>query len=104
MEINYFEMVKKTNKEFHEEITDLELKIELSSETGNIKSEVFEERNKSESFRIIGEKRKNTETRILENKKIKEEFVVLEESDYKQEIEEPNLDDFNNQVTNIRTA
>ena len=40
----------------------------------------------------------------MENKKIKEEFVVLEESDYKQEsqeIEELNLGDLNNQVTNI---
>ena len=104
MEINYFKIVENANQEFHDEITDLELKIEISSETENIKSEVFEERKKSESFQIIGEKRKNTETRILENKKIKEEFVVLEESDYKQEteeIEELNIDDLNNQVTNI---
>ena len=92
------------NVEFHEEITDLEVKIELSSETGNIKTEVFEEIKKSESFRIIGEKRKNEEILILENKKIKDEFVVFEESDYKQEpqeIEEENLDDLNNQVYNI---
>ena len=105
MEINYFKIVENANQEFHDEITDLELKIEISSETENIKNEVFEERKKSESFQIIGEKRKNTETRILENKKIKEEFVVLEESDYKQEpqeTEEPNLDDLNNQVTYIR--
>ena len=108
MEINSenVKIVEKTNKEveFHEEITDLEVKIELSSETGNIKTEVFEERKKSESFRIIGEKRKNEEILILENKKIKDEFVVFEESDYKQEpqeIEEPNLGDLNNQVTNI---
>ncbi len=104
MEINYFKIVEIANQEFHDEITDLELKIEISTETENIKSEVFEEIKKSDSFQIIGEKRKNTETRILENKKIKEEFVVLEESDYKQEpqeIEEPNLDDLNNQVTYI---
>ena len=108
MEINSknVKIVEITNKEveFHEEITDLEVKIELSSETENIKTEVFEERKKSESFRIIGEKRKNEEILILENKKIKDEFVVLEESDYKQEpqeIEELNLDDLNNQVTDI---
>ena len=104
MEINNFKIVEKTNKEFHDEITDLELKIEISSETENIKNEVFEERKKSESFRIIGEKRKNEEILILENKKIKDEFVVFEEFDYKkepQEIEELNLDDLNNQVTNI---
>ena len=46
----------------------------------------------------------DSDERIFENKKIKEEFEVLEESDYKQElqeIEELNLDDLNNQVTNI---
>jgi hypothetical protein len=108
MEINSgnVKIVEKTNKEvqFHEEITDLEVKIELSTQTGNIKTEVFEEGKKSESFRIIGEKWKNEERLILENKKIKYEFVVLEESDYKQEpqeIEEPSINDLNNQVTNI---
>ena len=107
MEINSenVKIVEKTNQEveFHEEITDLEVKIELSSQTGNIKTEVFEEIKKSDSFRIVGEKRKNEEKLILENKKIKDEFVVFEESDYKQEpqeIEELNLDDLNNQVTN----
>jgi hypothetical protein len=108
MEINSknVKIVEKTNKEveFHEEITDLEVKIELSSETGNIKSEVFEEIKNSDSFPIIGEKRKHEERLILENKKIKDEFVVLEESDFKQEpqeIEELNLDDLNNRVTYI---
>ena len=99
--MNNFKIVENANQEFHDEITDLELKIEISTETENIKSEVFEERKKSESFQIIGEKRKNTETRILENKKIKEEFVVLEESDYKQEPKEIEEPDLNNEVTNI---
>ena len=96
--------INSENVEFHEEITDLEVKIELSSETGNIKTEVFEERKKFDSFRIIGEKRKNEEKLILENKKIKDEFVVFEESDYKQEpqeIEESNIGDLNNQVNYI---
>ena len=96
--------INSENVEFHEEITDLEVKIELSGKTGNIKNEVFEEIKNSDSFRIVGEKRKNEEKLILENKKIKDEFVVFEESDYKQEpqtIEEPNLDDLNNQVNYI---
>ena len=94
-----------------EEITDLELdvKIENSDEQGNIKTEVFEEKNYSEPFQIVGEKRKNHEKANLENesKKIKEEFVVFEEFDDQQEtlvkqepqeINEIYLDDLNNQV------
>ena len=101
MEINNFKIVENANQEFHDEITDLELKIEISSETENIKSEVFEEKNNSEPLQVIGEKRKNDESSNLENKKLKEEFVVFEESDHKhepRETEEINLDDFNNQV------
>ena len=32
--------INSENVEFHEDITDLEVKIELSSETGNIKTDI----------------------------------------------------------------
>ena len=51
MEINYFKIVENANKEFHKEITDLELKIEISSETENIKNEVFEEKKNLSRFK-----------------------------------------------------
>ena len=88
-----------------EELTDLELevKIEKSDETENIKTEVFEEVNNLTPFQIIGEKRKNPERWNVENenKKIKEEFIVFEELDDNhrpQETEEINFDDLINQV------
>jgi hypothetical protein len=90
-----------------EEITDLELnvKIEKSGEKGSIKTEVFEEKNDLEPLQIIGEKRKNQEKSNLENEtKKKEEYGVFEDLDYQeepQEIQEIDIDDLDNQVSEI---
>ena len=91
------------NVKSDKEITDLELevKIETPDVAGNIKTEVFEEENNSESFQITGEKRKNNNKSDLVNKKVKDEFVVFEEFDYKQlpqQAEEINLGTSDNQV------
>ena len=90
-----------------EEITDLELnvKIEKSGEKGSIKTEVFEEKNYLEPLQIIGEKRKNQEKSNLENEtKKKEEYGLFEDLDYQeepQEIQEIDIDDLDNQVSEI---
>jgi hypothetical protein len=95
MEVNsdHFEIIEKIDGEVKTEPHD-EMEINKTWKIIN-----------SEPVQLIGEKRKNKEKLISESKKIKEEFVVLfEESDYKQELqetEELNLDDVNNQVTNI---
>ena len=90
MEVNSYqgEIIERTDEEVYsgEEMTDLEVevKIEKTGAEGNIKSEVFEEKNYSEPIQIIGEKRKNQEISHSQNKKIKEELVLFEELDDKQ--------------------
>ena len=63
--------------QYDKEITDfeLEVKVEKMNDKGDIKTEVFEEKN---NFQIIGEKRKNEEISNLaiESKKVKEKFVT----------------------------
>jgi hypothetical protein len=82
---------------------ELEVKIENPDEVGNIKTEVFEEKNYFEPLQIIGEKRKNTESSNLENKKIKEEFELEKLSDRQepQDTKEISHDAWNNEVIKI---
>ena len=67
---------------------ELEVKIENPDEVGNIKTEVFEEKNYSEPLQE-------------ENKKIKEEFVLekINEKQKPPETKEINIVGWNNEVT-----
>ena len=91
----------------NEQITDIELevKIEKLDEKTYIKTEVLEEKNNSDSFKIICGKRKNQEKSNLENEtKKKEEYGLFEDLDYQeepQEIQEIDIDDLDNQVSEI---